>query len=111
MKVNGDAIYGTSASPFKKLDWGRCTAKISDQQTTLYFHVFNWPTDGKLVVPGLKNKVISAHLLKSNWIGTHKKLTVINTNSGVTLSVPKTAPDKISSTIVLLINGKPDVTQ
>jgi alpha-L-fucosidase len=27
MKVYGDAIYGTSASPFKKLTWGRCTQK------------------------------------------------------------------------------------
>ncbi|OGV59357.1 MAG: hypothetical protein A2283_24360, partial [Lentisphaerae bacterium RIFOXYA12_FULL_48_11] len=27
LKVNGDAIYCTSASPFKKLKWGRCTQK------------------------------------------------------------------------------------
>ncbi len=25
MKVNGEAIYGTTASPFKRLPWGRCT--------------------------------------------------------------------------------------
>ena len=29
MKVNGDAIYGTKASPFEKLDWGRCTRKAA----------------------------------------------------------------------------------
>ncbi len=27
MKVNGEAIYGTTASPFDKLTWGRCTQK------------------------------------------------------------------------------------
>ena len=27
MKVNGEAIYGTTASPFEKLAWGRCTQK------------------------------------------------------------------------------------
>ena len=27
MKTNGEAIYGTAASPFEKLDWGRCTQK------------------------------------------------------------------------------------
>ena len=27
MKVNGEAIYGTKASPFEKLAWGRCTQK------------------------------------------------------------------------------------
>ncbi len=25
MKVNGESIYGTQASPFTKLEWGRCT--------------------------------------------------------------------------------------
>ena len=24
MKVNGEAIYGSTASPFKRLTWGRC---------------------------------------------------------------------------------------
>ena len=27
MKVNGEAIYGTQASPFESLAWGRCTQK------------------------------------------------------------------------------------
>ena len=27
MKVNREAIYGTQASPFEKLAWGRCTQK------------------------------------------------------------------------------------
>ena len=58
MKVNGEAIYGTSASPFKKLAWGRCTQKPGK----LYLHVFDWPK-GELVVPGLKNKVAKAYLL------------------------------------------------
>jgi len=29
----------------------------------LYVTVFDWPKDGKLVIPGLKNKVVSAKLL------------------------------------------------
>ena len=29
MKVNGEAIYGTTASPFKRLPWGRSTKKIA----------------------------------------------------------------------------------
>jgi alpha-L-fucosidase len=51
MKVNGEAIYGTTASPFeRKLPWGRCTRKVSGPTTTLYLHVFDWPADGKLLV-------------------------------------------------------------
>src|ERR1035437_6788668 len=107
-KVNGTAIYGTSASPFKRLPWGRCTKKVSEdgKETTLYLHVFNWPTDGKLVVPGLHNQVVKAYLLKSNWLGWHKKLKTANDANGVTISVPEIAPDKISSTVVLKIKSE-----
>jgi alpha-L-fucosidase len=109
MKVNGEAIYGTTASPFKRLPWGRCTKKISGGKTTLYLHVFNWPANGSLVVPGLKNQVIEAHLLKANWLGGHKKLATSADADGVTISVPKNAPDKISSTVVLKIKAAPEV--
>src|ERR1019366_5773338 len=104
MKVNGEAIYGTTASPFKRLSWGRCTKKISGDETTLYLHVFNWPADGKLVVPGLKNSVKSARLLASG-----KKVKFSSTADGVEVTVPTEVPDKISSTIVLKIKGAPEV--
>ena len=60
MKANGEAIYGTTASPFKRLPWGRCTKKLAAAGATLYLHVFDWPADGKLVVQGLKNPVEKA---------------------------------------------------
>lgn len=47
MSRNGESIYGTTASPFEKLDWGRATRK----RDRLYLHVFDWPKDGKLLVP------------------------------------------------------------
>jgi alpha-L-fucosidase len=104
MKVNGAAIYGTTASPFKKLSWGRCTKKVSGDEATLYLHVFNWPADGKLVVPGLKSVVKSARLL-----ATGKKLKFNTTVAGVEIMVPAEAPDKISSTVVLKIKGAPEI--
>ncbi len=104
MKVNGGAIYGTTASPFKRLDWGRCTKQVSGDETTLYLHVFNWPADGKLVVPGLKNEMRSARLLAGG-----KALKFTSAAEGVTVTVPETAPDKISSTVVLKIQGAPEV--
>ena len=110
MKVNGEAIYGTTASPFERLPWGRCTKKISADgtETTLYLHVFNWPTNGRLAVPGLKNEIVKAYLLKPNWLGFHKQLMVASYASGVAISVPDTAPGEISSTVVLKIRGKPE---
>jgi alpha-L-fucosidase len=100
MKVNGESIYGTTASPFKELSWGRCTTKISGDGATLYLHVFDWPTDSKLVVPGLKNTVQEAHLL-----ATHSKLKTSASPQGIVVDLPKAAPDKISSTIVLRVKG------
>ena len=45
MRINGTAIYGTSASPFTApLPFGRATRK----GRTVYLHVFDWPADGKL---------------------------------------------------------------
>jgi alpha-L-fucosidase len=104
MKVNGDAIYGTTASPFKRLPWGRATKKISGDNTMLYLHVFNWPADGKLLVPGLKNKISSAKLL-----ATGKKLETSVTPDGVVVNLPATAPDAISSTVVLKFKGAPEI--
>lgn len=58
LKVNGEAIYGTTASPFEKLTWGRATRKPGK----LYLHVFDWPADGRLAVP-LASEVSKAYLL------------------------------------------------
>jgi alpha-L-fucosidase len=100
MKVNGEAIYATTASPFQALPWGRCTKKTAADGTTLYLHVFDWPSDGHLLVPGLKNKVEVASLLASG-----DKLDVTATDGGVALTLPESIPDKISSTIVLKVKG------
>ena len=104
LKVNGEAIYGTTASPFKKLAWGRCTKKVVGEETTLYLHVYDWPADGKLVVPGLKNTVKAARLLADG-----SPLPFTRTEDGVEVQVPATAPDKISSTVVVTIQGEPEV--
>ncbi|MGC3959235.1 MAG: alpha-L-fucosidase [Verrucomicrobiota bacterium] len=104
MQVNHDAIYGTTASPFKRLAWGRCTTKVAGKTTTLYLHVFDWPATGKLGLPGLKNPVLSATLL-----ATSKKLDVATNATGVIVSLPPTAPDSLSTTVVLKIKGAPEV--
>jgi alpha-L-fucosidase len=105
MKVNGKAIYATSASPFRRLPWGRCTQKpLNNGDTVLYLHVFDWPANGKLMVAGLKNRVRSAALLASG-----KRLSVAGTPAGPEIEVPTPAPDAISTTVVLTIQGKPDV--
>jgi alpha-L-fucosidase len=105
IKANGEAIYGTSAGPFtRQLPWGRCTQKTDRFGTTLYLHVFQWPADGKLIVPGLKNKAKSASMLASR-----EKVATASSESGLVLTVPLQAPDALSSTVVLRLQGAPEI--
>ena len=104
MKVNGDAIYGTTATPFSKLTWGRCTKKVSAKGGTLYLHVFDWPEDGKLLVPGLRSKVTKARLLANG-----RRIKTSAGEDGVTLTLPEKAPDAIASVVALEFTGPLDV--
>ena len=106
MDLNGESIYGTTASPFEKLTWGRCTKRKHEDGTTMYLHVFDWPKDGKLLIPGLQNKVKSAKLLVSDT-----KLKSKKTENGIILDLPAEAPDAIASVIKMEIVGKPKVVQ
>lgn len=106
MKVNGEAVYATTASPFAKLEWGRCTQRITGNQTVLYLHLYNWPIDGNLIVPGLRNKIKSATLL-----ATGRRLMTKMSAQGAVIKVPKESPDPISATVALRISGKPDIEE
>jgi alpha-L-fucosidase len=98
MKVNGDAIHGTTASPIGRPGWGRVTSKPG----TLFLHVFDWPTDGTLHVP-VSARVTRARLLAN----AGQTLTTDSSNAGVTVHVPTTAPDSVASVIALEIAGEP----
>ncbi len=58
MAKNSEAIYATTASPFKGLTWGRATQKPDK----LYLSVFYWPKDGVLHVP-MRSAAKKAYLL------------------------------------------------
>lgn len=96
MQINSEAIYGTSASPFKKLAWGKATQKPGK----LYLHVFEWPKDGKLVVP-ITNGVVKAYLLADR----QKLLGTKGGDQGETIALPEAAPDSVASVVVLEITG------
>ncbi len=105
MDVNGEAIYGTSASPFSQRPaWGRCTTKVTGKTTTLYLHVFNWPSNGQLLVSALKNKIQAAYLLADK---SHHKLATKTVEDGVLISLPTDPASPISTTVVLRIKGSP----
>lgn len=104
MKLNGEAVYGTTASPWGLFPWGRCTKKEGKKGTTLYFSVFDWPAGGKLDIPGISNKLVSAKMLAD---GTKLKTTVSN-NGVLSVNLPPVAPDPAASVIKVEVKGKID---
>jgi len=100
--ANGESIYGTTASLFRRLAWGRSTTK----DNTIYLHVFDWPADGRLVVPGLKTPVQRASLLVSK-----QPLTAATNGTDLVVTLPGSAPDAVATVIKLEFAARPVVEQ
>jgi alpha-L-fucosidase len=102
MKTNGESIYGTQASPFEHISWGRVTQKPIGADTRLYLHVFDWPQDGKIVLHGIENKPIRAFLLSD----PHGKIKIERDGDALVLQAPADMPDTMNTVIALDIKGK-----
>lgn len=102
LKVNGEAIYATRGGPFTQpLDWGRTTQKAwPGSGSTLYLHVWNWPADGKIPLPGIMQPPRSGRLLASG-----AKVTWTMTPTGLVAKLPGTAPDPDVSVVALEFAG------
>jgi len=101
MAVNGESIRDTGATVFRSsasTPWGRCTVKkLAGNRTRLYLHVFDWPKDGKLVVPELGNTPARAFLLGASG----SALEATPGSAGVVVQVPQLQPDPANSVVAL----------
>ena len=95
MKINGEAIYGTTASPFEAPTWGRYTQKPG----FVYAHVFDWPADGKLGVPLKPSQVKQAFVAAD----PETALKIESAGDGVVISLPQKSPDPIASVITIKV--------
>jgi alpha-L-fucosidase len=109
MRVNGESIHGTTASPFPyELAWGRITRKPG----RLYLHVFDWPR-GTLRIHGLRTRVVKARLLADPG----RRLTVSQRTeraagfSVLELSGLGPRPDRRVSVVELQIEGPAKVEE
>jgi hypothetical protein len=104
-KVNGESIRGTTRTSLPVQTWGESTRKSN----TLYLHVFNWPTNGQLVVGGLKSAVKKAWLLSDPQrtpLVTPRLNPIYDVRNplDVTIRVPAKAPGAADSVIVVECN-------
>jgi len=92
MRVNGEAIYGSTVSPYGAPAWGRYTAKAG----AVYAFVFDWPSNGQLALTGVPTAPAVVHLL-----GDSRPLVVERSADGYVVRLPAAAPSAIASVVVL----------
>lgn len=104
LAVYGEAVYGTTAGPFRiKASWGRATTKGNK----LYLHLFEWPKDGRLSIPGIKNKIAKAWCLADP---TKSPLKVTRADGGTTvIDLAGHHPQPHVTVVGLELDGKPDI--
>jgi alpha-L-fucosidase len=102
LKKNGESIYGTTASPYKRLPFeGRATVK----GRTLYLNVFTWPATG-ITLAGLQTPVRDALALSTGEIIKTEKA------ADGTLSIPKPSLlDPVSTVIALHLAAAPVIVE
>ncbi len=99
-KVNGDSIRGTTRTPLPVQTWGESTRKGD----TLYLHVFQWPTNGQLIIGGLKSEVKDVSLISTSRAMPF----AIKHPNPLDVSIeglPSNAPDKVDSVINVRCEG------
>jgi alpha-L-fucosidase len=106
MDENSESIYHTSASPFSELSWGRCTQKSVGKNTVLYFHIFDWPGNDQLIVPGLKNKISKAYALSDK---EQKRLPVKVSGNKLIINIQGIRKSDFATVIALKVKGHPVV--
>ena len=101
LAANGESVYGSERCPFGAGIVGLTTAKGNNA----YIHVFRWPKQDEVVVPGIKNKIKSATILSTG------QRAIVETGSNCRTffkGLPKSPPDPYDTVIELALEGKPE---
>ena len=92
-------IYKAGSSPWgHALPWG----DVTTNENSLYLSIFDWPQDGKLYLPGLNAKIISARLLDGN---DAQEISYEQKNGWTAFNVPFAAADSPASVIEVTLEA------
>ena len=102
---NGESIYDTGRSPYLKIPWsGGCTTRtLPDGNSALYLHLYEWPRNQELHLPGLSNPVLSARLLPDG-----PDVEAVRQGNSWQLRLPPATGNGIA-VIKLIIKGSPAI--
>ena len=102
LKVNGEAVYGTTAGVFDKLPFfGRCTVKGN----RLYIHVMGWPEDRRIRLPGLRTFLRRVSYLAEPG----RELNYRRYGKDIVISLPDKPLDPDATVICVDLQGPPQV--
>lgn len=105
-----DAIHGTDTTPFGPLAWGECTARGN----TLFLHVFQWPANSRLLLPGLRSKVLRAEL-KQGTETCQCEIKELPTSDSASpcleIALPANQPSTLIPVITLELAGPADASR
>ena len=106
LKVNGEAIYATRGGPFSTpLAWGRTTQKArADGGTTVYVHVWEWPGNGQILLPGIQLAARAGRMLAGGAAVATKV-----TADGLMVTLRGSAPDPDVSVVALEFAGPVEI--
>jgi len=94
LQANGESIYGTRGGPFKPSSALVSTRKGND----IYIHILKGNHD-KVTLPPLPKKIVKGQLLMGGTVP------VVQTDSGITLTVPQPDSQNADTIIKLTIDG------
>jgi alpha-L-fucosidase len=107
----GEAIHGTTASPFDALPWGRVTVKANGATTTLYLHLFDPPPPTELLrLPGLLNEVRSVRFVNGKGACV-PFVASVDELPAVGWQIQLTEPDPIATVLAFELDEAPDVVR
>ncbi len=107
MRVHGESIRGTLPGPFDATPWGACTMRrLENDVTQLYLHVFEWPEDGAIRVPGLLNDIVAARVLGGDEISSWER----PEGGDLVIHAPSSPGESLLPVLVVDVAGDPDVS-
>ncbi len=101
MKRHGEAIHGTTASPFENAGF-RATSKGK----RLNCFLAEWPASREIVLPALRSAPRRAWMLGDEH---RAPLASRSSGAGVTVSLPAQPPDALCSVVALEFDSEPTV--
>jgi len=94
LKAHGESIYGTRGGPFKP----SASLTSTRKGNIIYVHLLKWSSP-KLTLPSLPKKIVRSELL------TGGAVPVVQTDSGITLTIPEPDAQNADTIIKLTLDG------